>query len=598
MKTQIVKLIPDEENIQEQSKLIIYDEKHKKIFLEKKLDKGSSLSIKETDLEKHLRYIYKYQVFKDNEWVDKTSFKSLRFEKKTEKGIRYILYPEQDSNFLIVGFQGISKKPSYNYVRSLKNAKAVQLYIKDDYGIDITRSSYYLGPDETNTITEATCELIESTRIKFGIQRENVICIGSSKGGFAALYITYKEKYGHAVVGGPQVKLGTYLSHDKPSDKLDTNSFMPKILEYLVGNITDNKIKQLDNILFDVIEQSNHDPNIFIHVGEGEPHYKKHVLPYLDKAESLHLKNITIDLGHYNTHNELAKFFPKILQEAVLNIINMQVKSVIIEGYNNIVVNFTELETMTFEKNKKLALSVIKDNIVYEFLLYIRSNSHKAIVFGSGAYNRNKVSPPIFTRSSWYDYFEETCIYYNDPTLYLSDELTIGWGYGNSEKHYIEEIAEILEMLYKRIKISPKHVLYFGSSAGGFQSLMLGSRLKGFVVVNNPHTIIGKYYKNSVRNLINCLTENILKPERSIVTKYFEKNKYVPAILYMQNIASEHDMQNHFIPFIEYLGKINADFIGKRKVKTLMYMDQEQGRNPLDTKETIRVINNNLKLLK
>ncbi|MFC4661444.1 hypothetical protein [Oceanobacillus aidingensis] len=598
MEKQIVEFNPLKENISEKSKVVIYDEQYKKIFLEKEIDKDNTWTIKESDLEEHLKYIYKYQVFKNNKWIDKTSYKSLRFERKTNKGINYVLYPEKDSNFLIVGFQGISKNPSYNYVRTLKSIKAVQLYIKDDYGTDITSSSYYLGPDGSKIIAEATSELIEGIRVEFGIKKDNVICIGSSKGGFAALYFTYKEKYGHAVVGGPQVKLGTYLSHGKPADNLDTNSFMPKILEYLIGEVTDKKIKQLDKILFDTIEQSNHDPNIFIHVGKGEPHYKKHVMPYLEKVKSLHLKNTKIDLGDYNTHSELAKFFPKILYETVLNIINIKNEPASIKGFENIVIDFNKLKTMVLNKNKQLALSVVKDNITYEFLLYIRNNSQKAIVFGSGAYNPNKVSPPIFNRFSWYEHFEETCIYYNDPTLYLSEELTIGWGYGTSEKHYIEEIAEILEVLYKRIKISHEKVLYFGSSAGGFQSLMLGSRLQGLVVVNNPQTIIENYYKNSVKKLLNCLTEKSLNPERAIATKYFEKNKYVPTIIYMQNMASEHDMQNQFIPFMEQLRKINGDFIEKRRVRTLMYMNEEQGHNPMNTKETVKVIKNNLQLLK
>ncbi|WP_130860473.1 hypothetical protein [Gracilibacillus phocaeensis] len=598
MQRQKIKLDPKKVDIQERAKLIIYDEKYKKVFLEKEIEQGDTYSIDESTLDEHLKYIYKYQIIENDNWVDKTSFKALRFEKITDKGIKYILYPEQQSDFLIVGFQGISKTPSYNYVRSLKSARAVQLYIKDDYGTDDTNSSYYLGPEETTIIADATYELIEYIRNKFGIARENVICIGSSKGGFAALYFSYRGQYGHAIVGGPQIKLGTYLSHGKNADNLDENSFMPKILEYLVGKVTDKKIKRLDNILLDLIEQSNCDPNVFIHVGEGEPHYKKHVLPFLDKVKSLQLKNITTDLGTYDTHNELAKFFPNILQKAVLNITNTPQKNLILKDYENITADFNALKTITFEKNKKIALNVVKDNITYEFLLHIRENSKKAVVFGSGAYNPEKVAPPIFNRLSWCDYFDETCIYYNDPTLYLSEELTIGWGYGTNKKHYIEEIADILEILYKRINVHPKHVLYFGSSAGGFQSLMLGSKLKGLVVVNNPQTIIGNYYVSSVRNLLNCLRGDSLDPERSVVTNYFEKNNYVPAIMYIQNMASEHDMVAHFTPFIDELSKIKPNYIGNRRLRTLMYMNHEKGQSLLNTRETVKVIKNNLKLLK
>ena len=55
--------------------------------------------------------------------------------------------------------------------------------------------------------------------------------------------------------------------------------------------------------------------------------------------------------------------------------------------------------------------------------------------------NLRKISPPIYRRHSWESKFEESVIYYNDPTLYNlhksplkydSPELYIGWGIGKN----------------------------------------------------------------------------------------------------------------------------------------------------------------------
>ncbi|WP_413378306.1 hypothetical protein [Alkalihalobacillus sp. 1P02AB] len=165
------------------------------------------------------------------------------------------------------------------------------------------------------------------------------------------------------------------------------------------------------------------------------------------------------------------------------------------DGFESSVLNFSEIENLIIKKETRIKLTVKKEGVLFEFLLYRRNNSNKAIVFGSGAINRTKLQPPLFNRFSWIDKFDENCIYYNDPTLYLSDDLNIGWGYGEKDRHYLSEVGEILIHLYKKMKIHPKNALYYGSSAGGFQSLILASKLKGIAVVNNPQTKIENYYQ-------------------------------------------------------------------------------------------------------
>lgn len=152
-----------------------------------------------------------------------------------------------------------------------------------------------------------------------------MICVGSSKGGFAALYMGYRGKYGHIIAGGPQVLLGNFLSSGKLEFDFDVGKipFSHLILKYLSGEISEGSVKWTNNILFNVIKESNkHDPQVFIHVGEREPHKSNHVDPFITFASEMNKENINIDVGDYELHSELAKYFPSYLTEKVNHIIN------------------------------------------------------------------------------------------------------------------------------------------------------------------------------------------------------------------------------------------------------------------------------------
>lgn len=306
----------EEHNIEQEVRLVLYDD------IKSEFSHIIIIKAKEThmldiaDLDIHLQYRFKYQIKVNNKWTDHINYKPVKVEYVTEEGIKYQIFP-QDSKYLIVGFQGISRTPSYNYVRSLKNVAASRLYIKDDYGYDDnTYSSYYLGHNMNFNIADKVLNLIEDKRKSQNIKKENVICIGSSKGGFAALYFAYRGKYGHAIIGGPQILLGNYLSKGK-LDGHKQGSILPPILKSLTGEITKENIDWANNVLFNVIKESDHDPYVKYHVGSKEPHYFNHAIPFQNFIREQKKRNVEFNLEDYETHSELAKFFPTFLIEQV-----------------------------------------------------------------------------------------------------------------------------------------------------------------------------------------------------------------------------------------------------------------------------------------
>ena len=61
-------------------------------------------------------------------------------------------------------------------------------------------------------IETSVVSLISNIMHENNILFKNVISVGSSKGGTAALYYGMKYNYGNIIVGAPQYKIGTYLS--------------------------------------------------------------------------------------------------------------------------------------------------------------------------------------------------------------------------------------------------------------------------------------------------------------------------------------------------------------------------------------------------
>jgi hypothetical protein len=265
----------------------------------------------------------------------------------------------------------------------------------------------------------------------------------------------------------------------------------------------------------------------------------------------------------------------------------------LIDKFPNHSITYDQLLDFDIIFNEPFILTVEWSNVKYEFLLRVKENNSKLLVFGSGAYNPAKMKPPIFQRHSWVDHFENSIIFYNDPTLYLGD-FGIGWGHGTSDRFYLKDIASIISVIMKKVYKQPEQTLFYGSSAGGFMSLMLAGLIQGSTaLVNNPQTVITNYYEKHVSNLFKYAHPNLTWDEvvntyqdRLDVIKFYQKNKFVPNIYFLQNISCKHDVNNHLIPFVNGLKDINEDTLFK-KVNLEFYFDGKSGHNPLDLEKSL-----------
>ncbi|WP_026090265.1 YqiA/YcfP family alpha/beta fold hydrolase [Salinicoccus carnicancri] len=257
----------------------------------------------------------------------------------------------------------------------------------------------------------------------------------------------------------------------------------------------------------------------------------------------------------------------------------------------------TTYESMTIDTLKKAGEKMIK--IIYKdedfyFKTFIKEDSNQLIIHNNGAVDHTKRKPPVAQRSSWSEDIEVNCIFFDDKTIHFND-LNTGWGAGNIKRFYLEDYSAITKKVQELLSIKSKNVFYWGSSAGGYMSIILSSmHHQTSAIVNNPQTLLLNHYKGKIDKLLNAAFNGMSKedafgkyPERFSVVEAMKKYGYAPIIYYLQNYQFEFDMANHFEPFRKSLKEAG---ISEKENYYILYNDYERGHSPLSKEDTLQYI--------
>ncbi|MGG7141917.1 accessory Sec system protein Asp2 [Clostridium nigeriense] len=222
-------------------------------------------------------------------------------------GIRYYfkkaIFNNKDK--LIIVFSAFSNdKPKYNYINTLSTYDCNKLYILDNYG---SKGTYYLGLNGDLEIETAVMSLISKIVSENNINFKNIISIGSSKGGTAALYYGMKYNFGNIIVGSPQYKIGTYLCD------LSIKTYADEIFG---DRSIANRIKY-DNLIRLIC---NNKSKIYLLTSDGDNQYDRVLKSFEYVSEELNL-NLKIDKCDIKNHNDIAKEFPKYLEDKLSKIL-------------------------------------------------------------------------------------------------------------------------------------------------------------------------------------------------------------------------------------------------------------------------------------
>lgn len=229
------------------------------------------------------------------------------------KDIKYV-FEEGNVNrdYLVIVFSGFATAGStppykYNYIRTLRQIDCHKLFILDNDG---PRGSYYLGNNMTFNFEKGVAALIEEKLKQTGVNKENVITVGSSKGGSAALYYGLKYGYGYVVSGAPQVRIADYILR-----------FNEGTAEHMLGS-RDNKrnIDRLNEIILEALKLNKNKTKIFLLSSKNDTLHNSHSAVLVDSMKMLDFNFDYTEDNSIKNHNEIALYFPDYLITELLKI--------------------------------------------------------------------------------------------------------------------------------------------------------------------------------------------------------------------------------------------------------------------------------------
>lgn len=311
------------------------------------------------------------------------------------------------------------------------------------------------------------------------------------------------------------------------------------------------------------------------------------LIRYLNKYDGY--KNIFSIGNEYDVKTETEKtveLIEQTIQEAGLR---TKMKNL---PYPEITIQEYELDNLEIQNDYPYVLRVIKNGVPYEYLINRRTDNNKLIVFNNGAVAEGNITVPVFQRHSWANLLKTSSVFCMDPTLYLNGFLQVGWGIGKNEDYYLENSSLILKRIIDKMGIRLDDTAIFGTSAGGYISIIMGIYLKGAkVVADNAQLDVRNWiYKEALNSVIAFSFDNIGDAlnykERFSIIDAFEKHKYVPKIYIHVNLCSAADNSTQLIPFLK-----NAETMKGideyNDIEMFLHFEPDKGHNGLNMEDAI-----------
>ena len=288
---------------------------------------------------------------------------------------------------------------------------------------------------------------------------------------------------------------------------------------------------------------------------------------------------------------------------------------------NIIELEINELISYDFPLDEPFGLKVKYKNVPFDFIIRLSSKNKNLICTSPGAHLRNQktsagklMTAPFIDRWSWFKYYDDSFIAHADPMLTLDDELILGWCVGTKDHWYLETIAKIIDYITKNHKIRHDNILFYGTSNGGFVSMVLATLFKGSsCLVNNSQfstfnyhwemnqqlfdvlkrlyegvnatdkrEYVDKIYRNNdVYTRLNEFEKDIVSHiyYRVDLMELFKKEKYVPNITYYLHVRSDPDVNKYAVPFLKEI--INFPYFNDRLNVMLYHEKKDVAHSPL-----------------
>lgn len=261
-------------------------------------------------------------------------------------------------------------------------------------------------------------------------------------------------------------------------------------------------------------------------------------------------------------------------------------------------INFEHLHDFKIPYGKKIGLVVYLDNIAYQFILNIKKPKDKLLIIGTEpeGFSNHKIEKPYFEKYYWE--FEQSTIFYNDPTYFIDETITAGLCIGTEDDYYLEKIIEILKILINKSEVTNDNILFYGSTVCGFTSLLLSIYFKNSTSLSDNPKIYGydiesnnielNELKSTKKHCFSNMSNEVFIEKynkRLNIIEAIKQENYVPNAYLILNYANYNPQYLQFFKDLTHLKDPHMN-----KITTKIQWDTD--KSVLDKEETINLINN------
>lgn len=291
--------------------------------------------------------------------------------------INYFFKKVDHSDKLLIVFSAMS--PSYNskfnYYTLLKDVESNILFIRDSIG---EYGNYYSTINKNYHYETEVISLILNHQNMYSINNDNVVLLGSSKGGYAALYFGMKYGFKNVISGGPQFLVGDFVLEQANHNDVGKISS---------GGIDSGDKRFLNHLMININPLLKDFSNYYICIGTKDHHLNNHVKPLLEYLNSMNITNINVKYVENARHSDLKYFFKEYIY-LVLNKLfgwNLEIDYLILENKNEISFNNLKIDKM----NDSLIFRFNIDGFSYDIVYYIYHEGK--VVYKSKPVNGKKI---------------------------------------------------------------------------------------------------------------------------------------------------------------------------------------------------------------
>ena len=233
---------------------------------------------------------------------------------------------------------------------------------------------------------------------------------------------------------------------------------------------------------------------------------------------------------------------------------------------------------------------------------------NRLLVTLNGAVKREEGKDPreVFQRRTWIDAFDANVLMISDATLHPENKIQIGWAQGNGSGALISAMASSVEFIRDALDLDNQQVVFFGSSAGGFQAVALHGYFPGSrFLVNNAQFDWTLYHPTHVQRIsdhsYDGLAVEVIRKEYAEMSNVFSrflKSKLPISGGYMVNVASPADYKKQLPVLTSFMTKRakTQPSVGM-DISVKYYADPKAGHMPMPKQNTLKQISRYLEAI-